>query len=153
VFDEADEMAEMGFQEDVERILADTPEYKQVALFSATRYRTTKRSTRSPASARSRPATSTYQQRWHQRSTLQRRPPSSLQRDDCRQVTVEPPGDESRVRPTRPTGSSMGHLLVAGQSRPKPIWLHAAANRGRSPGCAKGRLSIGCGGKLSALAV
>ncbi|RZK95101.1 MAG: DEAD/DEAH box helicase [Rhodococcus sp. (in: high G+C Gram-positive bacteria)] len=36
VLDEADEMLKMGFQEDVERILADTPEYKQVALFSAT---------------------------------------------------------------------------------------------------------------------
>ena len=29
-------MLQMGFAEDVERILADTPEYKQVALFSAT---------------------------------------------------------------------------------------------------------------------
>ena len=29
-------MLNMGFAEDVERILADTPEYKQVALFSAT---------------------------------------------------------------------------------------------------------------------
>ncbi|NKU97840.1 DEAD/DEAH box helicase [Rhodococcus hoagii] len=36
VLDEADEMLKMGFQDDVERILADTPEYKQVALFSAT---------------------------------------------------------------------------------------------------------------------
>ena len=36
VLDEADEMLNMGFAEDVERILADTPEYKQVALFSAT---------------------------------------------------------------------------------------------------------------------
>jgi len=36
VLDEADEMLNMGFQEDVERILADTPEEKQVALFSAT---------------------------------------------------------------------------------------------------------------------
>ncbi len=36
VLDEADEMLQMGFAEDVERILADTPEYKQVALFSAT---------------------------------------------------------------------------------------------------------------------
>ncbi|MGW5286152.1 DEAD/DEAH box helicase [Rhodococcus pyridinivorans] len=36
VLDEADEMLTMGFQEDVERILADTPESKQVALFSAT---------------------------------------------------------------------------------------------------------------------
>src|SRR5918996_877331 len=36
VLDEADEMLAMGFAEDVERILADTPEYKQVALFSAT---------------------------------------------------------------------------------------------------------------------
>jgi ATP-dependent RNA helicase DeaD len=36
VLDEADEMLRMGFQEDVERILADTPERKQVALFSAT---------------------------------------------------------------------------------------------------------------------
>ncbi|WP_182359911.1 DEAD/DEAH box helicase [Tomitella gaofuii] len=36
VLDEADEMLKMGFQEDVERILADTPESKQVALFSAT---------------------------------------------------------------------------------------------------------------------
>ncbi|CAN5153319.1 DEAD/DEAH box helicase [soil metagenome] len=34
--DEADEMLKMGFQEDVETILADTPEDKQVALFSAT---------------------------------------------------------------------------------------------------------------------
>jgi ATP-dependent RNA helicase DeaD len=36
VLDEADEMLRMGFQEDVERILSDTPVEKQVALFSAT---------------------------------------------------------------------------------------------------------------------
>jgi ATP-dependent RNA helicase DeaD len=36
VLDEADEMLKMGFQEDVERILAETPGDKQVALFSAT---------------------------------------------------------------------------------------------------------------------
>ncbi|AKK05575.1 DNA/RNA helicase, superfamily II [Corynebacterium mustelae] len=36
VLDEADEMLNMGFQEDVERILEDTPDDKQVALFSAT---------------------------------------------------------------------------------------------------------------------
>ncbi|WLP91358.1 DEAD/DEAH box helicase [Gordonia sp. NB41Y] len=36
VLDEADEMLTMGFAEDVERILSDTPESKQVALFSAT---------------------------------------------------------------------------------------------------------------------
>jgi ATP-dependent RNA helicase DeaD len=36
VLDEADEMLRMGFAEDVERILADTPDSKQVALFSAT---------------------------------------------------------------------------------------------------------------------
>ena len=36
VLDEADEMLTMGFAEDVERILAETPDSKQVALFSAT---------------------------------------------------------------------------------------------------------------------
>ena len=36
VLDEADEMLTMGFAEDVETILATTPETKQVALFSAT---------------------------------------------------------------------------------------------------------------------
>ncbi|MEZ5160636.1 MAG: DEAD/DEAH box helicase [Marmoricola sp.] len=36
VLDEADEMLNMGFAEDVETILAQTPESKQVALFSAT---------------------------------------------------------------------------------------------------------------------
>jgi ATP-dependent RNA helicase DeaD len=36
VLDEADEMLRMGFQEEVERILAETPDRKQVALFSAT---------------------------------------------------------------------------------------------------------------------
>ena len=36
VLDEADEMLNMGFAEDVEKILADTPADKQVALFSAT---------------------------------------------------------------------------------------------------------------------
>nr|WP_062078815.1 DEAD/DEAH box helicase [Demequina globuliformis] len=36
VLDEADEMLKMGFAEDVETILASTPEEKQVALFSAT---------------------------------------------------------------------------------------------------------------------
>ena len=36
VLDEADEMLRMGFAEDVEQILAETPESKQVALFSAT---------------------------------------------------------------------------------------------------------------------
>jgi ATP-dependent RNA helicase DeaD len=36
VLDEADEMLKMGFAEDVEKILANTPDDKQVALFSAT---------------------------------------------------------------------------------------------------------------------
>ncbi len=36
VLDEADEMLRMGFAEDVERIAADTPPGRQVALFSAT---------------------------------------------------------------------------------------------------------------------
>ncbi|HIY65205.1 MAG TPA: DEAD/DEAH box helicase [Candidatus Agrococcus pullicola] len=36
VLDEADEMLKMGFAEDVETILAETPDDKQVALFSAT---------------------------------------------------------------------------------------------------------------------
>src|SRR5687767_3421513 len=36
ILDEADEMLSMGFAEDVETILADTPSDKQVALFSAT---------------------------------------------------------------------------------------------------------------------
>lgn len=36
VLDEADEMLRMGFAEDVEQILATTPDDKQVALFSAT---------------------------------------------------------------------------------------------------------------------
>ncbi|KQZ82339.1 cold-shock protein [Microbacterium sp. Root166] len=36
VLDEADEMLKMGFAEDVETILAKTPDTKQVALFSAT---------------------------------------------------------------------------------------------------------------------
>ena len=36
VLDEADEMLKMGFAEDVDTILAETPEDKQVALFSAT---------------------------------------------------------------------------------------------------------------------
>ncbi|SOJ56592.1 ATP-dependent RNA helicase DeaD [Mycobacterium simulans] len=36
VLDEADEMLAMGFADDVDRILSETPEYKQVALFSAT---------------------------------------------------------------------------------------------------------------------
>ena len=40
VLDEADEMLNMGFAEDVEKILADTPSDKQVALFSATMPRT-----------------------------------------------------------------------------------------------------------------
>ncbi|WP_300681550.1 DEAD/DEAH box helicase [Nocardioides sp.] len=36
VLDEADEMLSMGFSDDIETILADTPDDKQVALFSAT---------------------------------------------------------------------------------------------------------------------
>ncbi|NYE95359.1 ATP-dependent RNA helicase DeaD [Psychromicrobium silvestre] len=36
VLDEADEMLRMGFADDVEQILSQTPEQKQVALFSAT---------------------------------------------------------------------------------------------------------------------
>lgn len=36
VLDEADEMLKMGFQEDVEEILSQTPETRQTALFSAT---------------------------------------------------------------------------------------------------------------------
>ncbi len=36
ILDEADEMLNMGFKEDIEAILALTPEYRQTALFSAT---------------------------------------------------------------------------------------------------------------------
>ena len=36
VLDEADEMLEMGFREDIKRILADTPHQRQTLLFSAT---------------------------------------------------------------------------------------------------------------------
>ncbi|WP_241380258.1 DEAD/DEAH box helicase, partial [Escherichia coli] len=36
ILDEADEMLRMGFAEEVDRILAQTPAEKQVALFSAT---------------------------------------------------------------------------------------------------------------------
>ena len=43
VLDEADEMLNMGFQEDVEWILSHTPETRQTALFSATMPRSVKR--------------------------------------------------------------------------------------------------------------
>ncbi len=43
VLDEADEMLNMGFQEDVEWILSHTPETRQTALFSATMLRQVKR--------------------------------------------------------------------------------------------------------------
>ena len=43
VLDEADEMLNMGFAEDVETILADTPADKDVALFSATMPKTIRR--------------------------------------------------------------------------------------------------------------
>ncbi|MFI5221034.1 MAG: DEAD/DEAH box helicase [Bacteroidia bacterium] len=36
VLDEADEMLDMGFRDDIEQILSDTPEQKRVCLFSAT---------------------------------------------------------------------------------------------------------------------
>jgi len=36
VLDEADEMLNMGFKEDIDTILSETPEYKNVWLFSAT---------------------------------------------------------------------------------------------------------------------
>ncbi len=59
VLDEADEMLKMGFAEDVETILADTPSTKQVALFSATCRRRSVASRRStstiPKRSRSRP--------------------------------------------------------------------------------------------------
>lgn len=45
VLDEADEMLNMGFAEDVEQILSTTPESKQVALFSATMPRQIRRMT------------------------------------------------------------------------------------------------------------
>lgn len=43
VLDEADEMLKMGFQEDLELILSETPEEKQVLLFSATMPKTIER--------------------------------------------------------------------------------------------------------------
>jgi ATP-dependent RNA helicase DeaD len=71
VLDEADEMLNMGFAEDVERILADTPEYKQVALFSATMpqaiRRLAKRYLHDPvdiATPQARQSTSSVRQRW-----------------------------------------------------------------------------------------
>ncbi|MGI9085873.1 MAG: DEAD/DEAH box helicase [Aeromicrobium sp.] len=73
VLDEADEMLAMGFAEDVERILADTPEYKQVALFSATMPRQiralAKRYLHDPvdiATPAATTSTSTVRQRWIQ---------------------------------------------------------------------------------------
>ena len=73
VLDEADEMLNMGFAEDVERILADTPEYKQVALFSATmpkQIRTlAKRYLHEPvdiATPKATTSTATVRQRWIQ---------------------------------------------------------------------------------------
>jgi ATP-dependent RNA helicase DeaD len=58
VLDEADEMLRMGFIDDVERILQETPESRQTALFSATMpsairriantYLRTRRKSRSP---------------------------------------------------------------------------------------------------------
>jgi ATP-dependent RNA helicase DeaD len=36
VLDEADEMLNMGFREDIETILKETPEERQTVLFSAT---------------------------------------------------------------------------------------------------------------------
>ena len=73
VLDEADEMLAMGFAEDVERILADTPEYKQVALFSATMPRQiralAKRYLHDPvdiATPAARTSTATVRQRWIQ---------------------------------------------------------------------------------------
>lgn len=71
VLDEADEMLQMGFAEDVERILADTPKYKQVALFSATMpptiRRLAKRYLHDPvdiATPQATQTTSTVRQRW-----------------------------------------------------------------------------------------
>ncbi len=73
VLDEADEMLAMGFAEDVERILRDTPEYKQVALFSATMPRQiralAKRYLHDPvdiATPEARTSTATVRQRWIQ---------------------------------------------------------------------------------------
>ncbi|WP_022873322.1 DEAD/DEAH box helicase [Nesterenkonia alba] len=43
ILDEADEMLRMGFAEEVDKILAQTPEQKQVALFSATMPRAIRR--------------------------------------------------------------------------------------------------------------
>ncbi len=36
ILDEADEMLDMGFAEDIEEILSETPEKRQTVLFSAT---------------------------------------------------------------------------------------------------------------------
>jgi ATP-dependent RNA helicase DeaD len=73
VLDEADEMLAMGFADDVERILRDTPEYKQVALFSATMPRQiralAKRYLHDPvdiATPHARTSTATVRQRWIQ---------------------------------------------------------------------------------------
>jgi ATP-dependent RNA helicase DeaD len=73
VLDEADEMLNMGFADDVERILADTPEYKQVALFSATMPKTiralAKKYLHEPvdiATPKATTSTATVRQRWIQ---------------------------------------------------------------------------------------
>jgi ATP-dependent RNA helicase DeaD len=73
VLDEADEMLAMGFAEDVERILEGTPEYKQVALFSATMPRQiralAKRYLHDPvdiATPQATTSTATVRQRWIQ---------------------------------------------------------------------------------------
>ena len=73
VLDEADEMLNMGFAEDVDRILTGTPEYKQVALFSATMPKQiraiAKRHLHEPAdisTPKATTSTTTVRQRWIQ---------------------------------------------------------------------------------------
>ncbi|MGJ9421467.1 DEAD/DEAH box helicase [Aeromicrobium sp. CF3.5] len=73
VLDEADEMLNMGFAEDVDRILSGTPEYKQVALFSATMPKQiraiAKRHLHDPAdisTPKATTSTTTVRQRWIQ---------------------------------------------------------------------------------------
>ena len=94
VLDEADEMLKMGFAEDVETILADTPATKQVALFSATMPGA------DPAHVGAVPARSRRDHRQDQDHDLGRTPPSATSSSRSRRRSTRSPAS-SRSRTSR----------------------------------------------------
>ena len=97
VLDEADEMLDMGFAEDIDAIVAETPETRQTALFAAT---LAPRICRSPAGT-SRRRSGSHRERKARAGQAAARPPGRLHRRRGQKMTRSAASSISKARNRR----------------------------------------------------